>query len=58
MMKIGYIRGYFLIEDIDDSDGCDIEFNSKSWKGINTNDLIACKPFQGFKYADKVSGLK
>lgn len=54
----GYIRGYFIVEDIDDSDGCDIEFDSESWEDIKINDLIICKSFQGFKYADKVEGLE
>jgi len=53
----GYIRGYFIVLDIDDYDECEIEFDSRSWKSIKTNDLIACKPFQGFKYADKVEEL-
>jgi len=53
----GYIRGYFIVEDIDDSDECEIEFDSTSWKDIKPNDQLSCKSFQGFKYADKV-GLK
>ncbi len=54
----GYIRGYFIVSDIDDSDECEIGFDSRSWKSIKINDLIACKSFQGFKYADKVEELK
>ena len=50
----GYIRGYFLIRDVDDSDGCDIEFDSESWKDIEP---IKTKSFQGFKYSDKVPEL-
>ena len=47
----GFIRGYFKISDIDP---WDIEFNTKSWKDIKP---VPCKPFQGFKYADKVTEL-
>jgi len=52
----GYIRGYFLIRDVDvDNLGeCEIEFDSESWKDIKP---IPTKSFQGFKYADKVSEL-
>lgn len=50
----GYIRGYFEISDVGLND-CDIEFDSDSWKDIEP---IPCKPFQGFKYADKVEGLE
>ncbi len=50
----GFIRGYFIIEDLDTSDGCTIEWNCKSWKDIK---LIPTKAFQGFKYADKVKEL-
>ena len=53
----GYIRGYFIVEDIDDFDECEIEFDSTSWKDIKPNDQLPSKSFQGFKYADKV-GLK
>lgn len=52
----GYIRGYFKIEDIEDEvDWFSINFYSDTWKNIT---LIDCRPFQGFKYADKVKGLK
>jgi len=51
----GYIRGYFLIRDVDDTDGCDIEFDSESWVAIEP---IQTKSFQGFKYADKIPELK
>ncbi len=56
------IVGYFLIQYLSlygepyarvpmDS----ISWNSKTWKDIKP---IPTKPFQGFKYADKVEGLK
>jgi len=48
----GFIRGYFEIEEIIDGD---IFFLSKTWKDIKP---IPTKSFQGFKYADKVKGLK
>ena len=51
----GFIRGYFIIYDVDDSDGCTIEWNCKSWKDLKNP--IPCKSFQGFKYADKVPEL-
>lgn len=52
----GYIRGYFLIRDVeDDGCGCDVEFDSETWKDIEP---IKTKSFQGFKYADKVEGLE
>jgi len=54
----GYIRGYFEVENIDDSDECEIEFHSSSWVDIEPNDQLPSKSFQGFKYADKVEGLK
>jgi len=59
----GFIRGYFIIKDIDfEGDGEAIIFNCDSWKDIDTlnylNSIIPCKPFQGFKYADKVEELK
>lgn len=50
----GFIRGYFLIDEVDDSDGCTIEWNCDSWEDIKP---IPTKSFQGFKYADKVEGL-
>ncbi len=50
----GYIRGYFIVDFIEVDDECDINFNSQTWKDIEP---IGCKPFQGFKYADKVPGL-
>jgi len=50
----GFIKGYFIIEDVDDSDGCTIEWNKNSWVDIKP---IPTKSFQGFKYADKVKGL-
>ena len=60
----GFIRGYFIVEDInseeetDDSMGIpdnSISWLSKSWKDITP---IPCTHFQGFKYADKVEELK
>jgi len=48
------IRGYFIIEDIDASEGCVIEWSPGSWKDIKP---IPTKSFQGFKYSDKVRGL-
>ena len=50
----GFIRGYFLVDDIDDSDGCTIEWSCESWKDIKP---IPTKSFQGFKYVDKVLEL-
>ncbi len=50
----GFIKGYFLIDYVDDSDGCCIEWSAKSWKDIEP---IPTKSFQGFKYADKVPEL-
>ena len=48
----GFIKGYFLIEDMDIYGG--ITFLSETWKDIKP---IPTKSFQGFKYADKVEGL-
>jgi hypothetical protein len=61
----GFIRGYFILGQIDyEGEGMDTEalmWESKTWKDINTlnylNSIIPCKPFQGFKYADKVKEL-
>ena len=50
----GFIKGYFVIEDLDVSYGCKIEWNPASWKNIKP---IPTKSFQGFKYSDKVGGL-
>ena len=49
----GFIRGYFIIDKLDDEEG--IIFNCKSWKNITP---FPCIHFQGFKYADKVGELK
>ncbi len=51
----GFIKGYFIIEDLEDYHGCKIEWNPKTWKDIKP---IPTKSFQGFKYADKVEGLE
>jgi len=46
-----FIRGYFLIEDLDDYS---VEWSCESWIDIKP---IPTKSFQGFKYADKVKEL-
>lgn len=52
----GFIRGYFIIKEIDfEEDGEAIIFNCSSWKDITP---IPCTHFQGFKYADKVKELE
>ena len=51
----GFIVGYFLIKNIEESHDYEVEFESKSWKDIKP---IPTKNFQGFKYADKVEGLQ
>ena len=66
----GFIRGYFIVLDINTEESTQdpmgmpdnsISWLSKSWKNIDTlnylNSIIPCKPFQGFKYADKVKEL-
>jgi len=53
----GFIRGYFIIKEIDYEEQEDSEaiiFNSFSWMNIK---LIPCTHFQGFKYANKVKEL-
>jgi hypothetical protein len=53
----GFIKGSFLVKDIgEDCNSTEIEFLSSSWKDLQKP--IPCKPFQGFKYADKVVGLE
>ena len=44
-----FVRGYFLIEEINELDGT-ITFNAKSWKTVKP---VPCKVFQGFKYYEK-----
>ena len=43
----GFIRGYFIVEEIDYVNN-QIIFNCDTWKPLET--LIAQKPLQGFKY--------
>jgi hypothetical protein len=52
----GFIRGYFLVDDIldDNYGGADIVFRSDSWNDIEP---IPITHFQGFKYADKIQEL-
>jgi hypothetical protein len=53
----GIIQGYFMVDDVQsDTYGYDIEFHWSSWRDLDK--IIPVKPFQGFKYADKVEGLK
>ena len=49
----GFIIGYFEVVDIDDDS---FEFEASSWTLLK--EPIPTKSFQGFKYADKVGGLK
>lgn len=51
----GTIKGYFEIEELDMEDTFQISFYADSWKDIKPIPIIH---FQGFKYADKIGGLK
>ena len=49
----GFIRGYFEILEVDYDE---ITWDSRTWCALKKS--IPTKHFQGFKYADKVEGLK
>ncbi len=58
----GFIRGFFIVNDINETPlyyakvpENNIIWRCDSWKDIKP---IPTKPFQGFKYADKVEELK
>lgn len=60
----GFIRGYFIVEDINSEEETDdpmgIPTNSISWLSNSWKDItpIPCTHFQGFKYANKVEALQ
>ena len=52
----GMIQGYFIIEKFNPDEEEMIVWNKHSW--VDLKKKIPTKPFQGFKYADKVKELE
>ena len=58
----GFIRGFFIVKDINENPlyFADVPENNIIWECNTWKDIkpIQTKSFQGFKYADKVEGLR